>query len=150
MPIDIDAATDAAAAPAPLQGVFEAALYCAAQQLIDRGGVSEVRVLQNGRVVTGFAANRQRVYVQYQRAGALTFDGECSCGERTPCVHIAAVIMTAARMVGRTRNRQWPRDSRSLCHCRRRVPWSEARLRGRRSVISSNRPAATDSGSPRG
>src|SRR3979411_691868 len=85
MPIDSDASRDAAAAPlAQLQRIFDAPLYGAAQQLIDLGGVSEVRVLQNGRVVTGIAGDRQRVYVQYQRAGALTIEGECSCGERSP------------------------------------------------------------------
>ena len=53
MPIDSDASRDAAAAPlAQLQGIFDASLHRAAQQLIDLGGVSDVRVLQNGRVVT--------------------------------------------------------------------------------------------------
>jgi superfamily II DNA or RNA helicase len=79
---------------------FDAPLHRAAQQLIDRGAVSDVRILQNGRVVTGIAGDRQRVYVQYPRAGALTIEGECSCGERSPCVHVAAVVMTAATMSG--------------------------------------------------
>jgi hypothetical protein len=57
-----------------------------------------VRVLQNGRVVTGIAGDRQRVYVQYQHTGALTIEGECSCGEPSPCVHVAAVVMTAANI----------------------------------------------------
>jgi superfamily II DNA or RNA helicase len=101
MPIDFDASPDAAAAPlAQLQRIFDTPLHRAAQQLIDLGGVSDVRVLQNGRVVTGIAGDRQRVYVQYQRAGALTIEGECSCGERSPCVHVAAVVMTAARISG--------------------------------------------------
>src|SRR6267154_3927366 len=99
MPIDFEASRDAAAAPhAQLQKTFDAPLRSAAQQLIDLGGVSDVRVLQNGRVVTGIAGDKQRVYVQYQRAGALTIEGECSCGERSPCVHVAAVVMTAARI----------------------------------------------------
>jgi superfamily II DNA or RNA helicase len=101
MPIDFDASPDAAAAPrAQLQRIFDAPLRRAAQQLIDVGGVSDVRVLQNGRVVTGIAGDRQRVYVQYQRAGAPTIEGECSCGERSPCVHVAAVVMTAAKISG--------------------------------------------------
>jgi superfamily II DNA or RNA helicase len=101
MPIDFDASPDAAAAPrAQLQKTFDAPLRRAAQQLIDVGGVSDVRVLQNGRVVTGIAGDRQRVYVQYQRAGAPTIEGECSCGERSPCVHVAAVVMTAAKISG--------------------------------------------------
>src|SRR6266436_5373136 len=101
MPIDFEASRDAAAAPhAQLQKTFDAPLRSAAQQLIDLGGVSDVRVLQNGRVVTGIAGDRQRVYVQYQRAGALTIEGECSCGEPSPCVHVAAVVMTAARISG--------------------------------------------------
>ncbi len=101
MPIDFEASRDAAAAPhAQLQKTFDAPLRSAAQQLIDLGGVSDVRVLQNGRVVTGIAGDRQRVYVQYQRAGAPIIEGECSCGERSPCVHVAAVVMTAAKIWG--------------------------------------------------
>jgi superfamily II DNA or RNA helicase len=101
MPIDFDASPDAAAAPrAQPHKTFDAPLRRAAQQLIDLGGVSDVRVLQNGRVVTGIAGDRQRVYVQYQRAGAPTIEGECSCGERSPCVHVAAVVMTAAKISG--------------------------------------------------
>src|SRR5882724_12207712 len=101
MPMNFDASPDAAAAPhAQPQRIFDGPLRRAAQQLIDLGGVSDVRVLQNGRVVTGIAGDRQRVYVQYQRAGASTIEGECSCGERSPCVHVAAVVMTAAKISG--------------------------------------------------
>src|SRR5579859_979879 len=101
MPIDFDAPRDAAAVPLTrLQTFFDAPLHRAAQQLIDLGAVSDVRILQNGRVVTGIAGDRQRVYVQYPRAGALTIEGECSCGERSPCVHVAAVVMTAAKISG--------------------------------------------------
>src|SRR5882724_9682928 len=101
MPMNFDASPDAAAAPhAQPQRIFDGPLRRAAQQLIDLGGVSDVRVLQNGRVVTGIAGDRQRVYVQYQRTGALTIEGECSCGERSPCVHVAAVVMTAAKISG--------------------------------------------------
>src|SRR5467141_3639627 len=100
MPRDFDASRDAAAPLAQLQSIFDAPLHRAAQQLIDLGRVSDVRVLQNGRVVTGIAGDRQRVYVQYQRAGAPIIEGECSCGERSPCVHVAAVVMTAAKISG--------------------------------------------------
>ena len=100
MPMDSDASSDADAPLAHLQRFFDAPVYGAAQKLIDLGEVSDVRVLQNGRVVTGIAGDRQRVYVRYQRTGALNIEGECSCGERTPCVHVAAVVMTAARISG--------------------------------------------------
>ena len=96
MPTDIDASTDAA----PLAYLqLDAPLHRAAQQLIDLGGVSDVRVLQGGRVVTGIAGDRQRVYIQYQGA-APTFEGECSCGERSPCVHVVAVAMAADKILG--------------------------------------------------
>src|ERR1700738_4193906 len=113
MPIDSDASRDAAAAPlAQLHRIFDGPLHRAAQQLIDLGGVSDVRVLQNGRVVTGIAGDRQRVYVQYQRAGAPTIEGEGSCGEPSPCVHVAAVVMTAAKISGApaTDNRRTDKD----------------------------------------
>ena len=100
MPIDFDASRDAASANVPLQRIFSAPLDRAAQQLIDLGAVSDVRILQEGRVVTGIAGNRQRVYVQFQRADAPTIEGECSCGDPSPCVHVAAVVMTAAKISG--------------------------------------------------
>src|SRR5260370_9959152 len=111
MPIDIDASSDAIPL-AHLQQIFDARLHRAAQQLIGLGRVSDVRVLQNGRVVTGIAGDRQRVYVQYQRAGAPTIEGEGSCGERSPCVHVAAVVMTAAKISGvpATRDRRTRMD----------------------------------------
>src|SRR5260370_27228241 len=105
MPTDFDPPRDAAAPLAQLQRIFDTPLHHAAQQLIDLGGVSDVRILQNGRVVTGIAGDRQRVYVQYQRVGALTIEGECSCGERSPCVHVAAVVMTAAKISGASATR---------------------------------------------
>jgi superfamily II DNA or RNA helicase len=105
MPIDIDASSDAAPL-AHAHPIFDAPLRRAAQQLIDLGGVSEVRVLQGGRVVTGVAGDRRRVYVQYQGADARTFEGECSCGEPSPCVHVAAVLMSAGKILGS------PADSR--------------------------------------
>jgi hypothetical protein len=101
MPTDSDASRGAAAPLAQLQRIFDTSLHRAAQQLIDLGGVSDVRVLQNGRVVTGIAGNRQRVYVRYQRAGALTIEGECSCGEPSPCVHVAAVARVSELQSGK-------------------------------------------------
>jgi superfamily II DNA or RNA helicase len=79
---------------------IDAPLHHAAQRLIDSGAVSNVRVLQAGRVVTGLAGDRQRVYVQYAHVGAQAFDGECSCGAPSPCVHIAAVLLSAAKFMG--------------------------------------------------
>ena len=99
MPVDFDASSDAAAAPrAQPQCAFDGPLRCAAQELIDLGAVSEVRVLRNGRVVTGIVGDRQRVYIQYRLAGTPTIEGECSCGEPSPCVHVAAVAMAAAEV----------------------------------------------------
>jgi superfamily II DNA or RNA helicase len=34
----------------------------------------------------------------------LTLDGECSCGERSPCLHVAAVSIAAAKSLGRPRD----------------------------------------------
>src|SRR5882672_940841 len=55
MPINFDAPLDIAAPLAQLPRIFDTPLHRAAQQLIDLGGVSDVRVLQNGRVVTGIS-----------------------------------------------------------------------------------------------
>jgi superfamily II DNA or RNA helicase len=106
MPIDLEAPDDAAAPNAPLHSIFDPPLHRAAQQLIDLGAVSDVRILQQGRVVTGFAGDRQRVYVQFQRAGASTLEGECTCGDPSPCVHVAAVVMTAADISGAAAGRR--------------------------------------------
>ena len=93
MPNDPAASGDAAS-HAPWNHLFGAPLVQAARTLIDASGVSQLRVLQNGRVVTGIA-NGQRVYVQIQSAGPPRIEGECSCNERSPCVHVAAVVMAA-------------------------------------------------------
>jgi hypothetical protein len=63
MPNDSAASGDAASL-ALWKHLFGAPLMQAARTLIDGGGVSNVRVLQNGRVITGIAGNAQRVYVQ--------------------------------------------------------------------------------------
>jgi superfamily II DNA or RNA helicase len=107
-----------------LHKTFGAQLYSAAERLVDIGCVFDVRILQAGATVTGTAgtdpqatphAAKHRVYIRYQnqtgqsRAGrlprddasqgldGLTIEGECSCGERSPCIHIAAVSIAAAK-----------------------------------------------------
>ena len=112
MPTDLDASPDAAATSfAHPQETFDASLTRAAQRLMDLGGVSDVRVLHNGRVITGIAGDRQRVYVQYSHADATILDGECSCGELSPCVHIAAVVMSAATLASERSTDNRPRDA---------------------------------------
>jgi superfamily II DNA or RNA helicase len=101
MPVNL-ASDDATAEPlASLQNTFDAPLYRAARQLIEAGGVSDVRVLQDGRVVTGIAGDRQRVYLQFERVGEQAFEGECSCGAQSPCVHVAAMVMAAVSGISR-------------------------------------------------
>jgi superfamily II DNA or RNA helicase len=112
---DNDAAGGAAASPlAQLQKIFDVLLYSAAEQLADAGCVADVRILQGGRVVTGVAsagagvdtpANHQtarhRVYIQCRSmndgANGPAIEGECSCGDRSPCIHVAAVSIVAAK-----------------------------------------------------
>jgi superfamily II DNA or RNA helicase len=90
-------------------GAFDADVRRAAQRLLDSGRIADVRVLQNGRVVTGIIhpdptlpgpPAAHRVYIRYRpqpsSSGAFTLEGECSCGERSPCPHVAAVAMSAA------------------------------------------------------
>ncbi|MFZ0498009.1 MAG: DEAD/DEAH box helicase [Steroidobacteraceae bacterium] len=76
----------------------------AAEGLVEAGRVSEVRVHQNGSVVTGIvraeepAATRtgtHRVYIR-RANGSAHLQAECSCGERGICVHAAAVSIVAA------------------------------------------------------
>jgi superfamily II DNA or RNA helicase len=79
---------------------FDTRVLLAAQRLLDAGRIADVRVLQNGRVVTGIAnPEAHRVYIRYAQpagAGAPSLEGECSCGERSPCPHVAAVALWAA------------------------------------------------------
>jgi superfamily II DNA or RNA helicase len=86
------------AGPDPLRQVFGERLHGAARQLVDDGSVADVRVLQGGSVVTG-VVGKHRVYIR--RAGAAgaswKIEGECNCGERSPCVHVAAVLVAAER-----------------------------------------------------
>ena len=90
-------------------GPFDAHVQTAARRLLDAGCISDVRVLQNGRVVTGIAGEDPaaqgagapyRVYIRYRRrdtsSGELCPEGECSCGASSPCPHVAAVALFAA------------------------------------------------------
>src|SRR5262245_2037071 len=83
--------------------VFGDSLYSAADRVVQDGRVLEVRVLQAGNVVTGIVgadaaeaprANRFRVYIRNLNT---KMQGECSCGKREPCIHVAAVSIVAAR-----------------------------------------------------
>jgi superfamily II DNA or RNA helicase len=86
--------------------MFDTRLYSAAEQLVDAGCVFDVRILQSGRVVTGIAravndrTAKHRVYI-HRGLDVPTIDGECSCGERSPCVHVAAVSIAAAKNLGK-------------------------------------------------
>lgn len=90
-----------------LQQILGASLYESAEQWVENGCVSEVRVMQGGSTVTGVATGatpsgqhaRHRVYIRYRTgpAGqAPAVEGECSCGERGLCVHVAAISLAAA------------------------------------------------------
>jgi superfamily II DNA or RNA helicase len=92
-------------------------LYDAAQRLIEIGCVLDVRILQAGCVVTGIVGeersttgreSKHRVYIrrpvdvridhlQGRDIDDPRIEAECSCAERNPCVHIAAVSIVAAR-----------------------------------------------------
>lgn len=94
-----DPATSGDAAAASLdhwKPLFGATLARAAQTLIDNGAVSQLRVLQNGRIITGLVDNVQRVYVQVHSSGTPRVDGECGCNASSPCVHVAALVMAAS------------------------------------------------------
>jgi superfamily II DNA or RNA helicase len=90
-----------------IQQSFGDVLYGAAERLVEDGSVVEVRVLQAGNVVTGIvdargdgggAAIRPMKYRVYIRDRS-KLEGECSCGAREPCVHVAAVSIAAVRTV---------------------------------------------------
>ena len=72
---------------------FDSHLEAAANQLIATGGVTDVRILQGGGVVTG-VVGKHRVYIR-RLAGGSKIEGECNCSERSPCVHVAAVAIAA-------------------------------------------------------
>lgn len=82
-------------------------LYRQAERLVEDGCVSQLRVLQAGAVITGIVdagpqaarpAAGYRVYIQRSANGSDPgSEGECSCGERAPCVHVAAISIAAAK-----------------------------------------------------
>lgn len=98
--------------------MFGERLYSAAEQLVAGGAVLDIRILQGGAVVTGVVgtgpqanqpAARYRVYIrrsnnmtssgaaeQGNADGFRKIEGECSCTQRSPCVHVAAVSIAAA------------------------------------------------------
>jgi superfamily II DNA or RNA helicase len=90
-----------------LQQMLGISLCQAAQEWVRSGCVSEVRIMQGGSTVTGIATGgapggpqtRHRVYIQYRTVHpgeAPAMEAECSCGEGSPCVHIAAISLAAA------------------------------------------------------
>ena len=86
-----------------LRQAFGDSLYNAAERVAHGGSVLEVRVLQGGNVVTGIVgadasdAQRAAKFRVYIRNPTARMEGECSCGERGVCVHVAAVSIVAAR-----------------------------------------------------
>jgi superfamily II DNA or RNA helicase len=77
-------------------------LYSAAQRIVQEGRVLDVRILQAGNVVTGIVgadaaeAHEPRKFRVYIRNTTAKMEGECSCGQRGICVHVAAVSIVAA------------------------------------------------------
>ena len=78
-----------------MPNLFDQRLQAAAIELIENGGVTDVRVLQGGNVITG-VVGKHRVYIRRLADGA-KIEGECNCSERSPCVHVAAVSMAAEK-----------------------------------------------------
>lgn len=76
----------------------------AAEGLVEAGCVSEVRIHQNGSVITGIVraeplaavhGRRHRVYIR-RAIGSPELQAECSCGALGICVHAAAVSIAAS------------------------------------------------------
>src|SRR5882724_1915359 len=102
-----------------LRQAFGDCLYSAAERMAHSGNVLEVRVLQAGTVVTGIvggdAADAQRPvkFRVYIRNLTARMEGECSCGERGVCVHVAAVSIVAVKtMIADAADEQRP-DNRT-------------------------------------
>ena len=81
---------------------FGEELCQAAERLIEAGAVRDVRVHQNGGVVTGVVAAEAsrgggtRAYRVYIRCTTNTMpQAECSCGERRACIHAIAVFLAS-------------------------------------------------------
>ena len=87
--------------PDPLREIFGERLHGAATQLVDSGSVTDARILQGGAVVTG-VVGKHRVYIRRASVagGGWKVEGECNCSERSPCVHVAAVLIAAERGAG--------------------------------------------------
>ena len=98
-----------------LKDTFGHQQFDAAERLVESGSVEDVRILQAGSVVTGVVgvdrladprATKHRVYIQYQtgRGEQARFNivGECSCGQRSACVHVAAVLIASLKDAGKT------------------------------------------------
>lgn len=103
--------------PEQLRQTFGDRLFNAAQQLGAAGNVIDVRILQASHVVTGIVnaderngqrAGRHRVYIHY-KSGQM--QSECSCGEHSPCLHIAAVSIAAAQGASRAAANALPASS---------------------------------------
>jgi superfamily II DNA or RNA helicase len=73
------------------RALFGERLCGEAEQLLARGTVRDVRILQGGAVITGVVGSA-RVYI---RRTSDKIEGECSCRERSPCIHVVAVTLTA-------------------------------------------------------
>jgi len=74
---------------------FDPRLEAAATRLIESGGVTDVRILQGGSVITA-VVGKHRVYIR-RLAGGGKIEGECNCSERSPCVHVAAAVIAAEK-----------------------------------------------------
>ncbi len=95
--------------PEALRELFGERLYTAAEQLLQGGGAKDVRILQGGGVVTG-VVGAARVYIR--RANGKV-EGECSCNERGPCIHVVAVSLAAEKST-QTNAAQAPMARRGL------------------------------------
>jgi len=84
------------------------------------GDARDVRILQAGAVITG-VVGKARVYIR--RANG-KIEGECSCGERNPCVHVVAVSIAAEGSSSTT------------------APTPPTRLTGPAAMVSQHSPAA--------
>ena len=87
-----------------LRPTLDERLRRAAEDLVEAGCVSEIRVHQNGSVITGIVraeplsaahAGKQRVYIRRANRSAQV-QAECSCGSLGICVHAAAVCIAAS------------------------------------------------------
>jgi superfamily II DNA or RNA helicase len=100
-----------------LRQAFGDSLYTAAERVAHGGNVLEIRVLQAGNVVTGIvgadAADPQRAakFRVYIRNLTAKMEGECSCGERGVCVHVAAVSIVAAQTMAADASDERRRDT---------------------------------------